>query len=63
MLTKSRYDCTGEYNLLLFAVLVGDGALDRARANAFRSMLPNSDDLMGFFKLLVVVHLILQSGN
>lgn len=57
-----RYDCPGEFHVWV-EVLVGDGAFDRARANAFQSIMPSSDDLVGLLKLLVVMRLILQFCN
>ena len=49
--------------MVLFAVLVGDGAFDRACANAFQSMMPSNDYLVGLRKFMVAIYLILQSEN
>ena len=59
MLPKPRYDCPGEFHVVLFAVLVGDSSFGRVRADSFQSMMPSSDDLEGILEILVVIHLIL----
>ena len=63
VLPKARYDCPGEFHVVLFAALVGAGAFDRARVNGFQSMMLSSDNLVGLPKFLAVIHLILQSRN
>ena len=51
---------SGEFHVILVAVLVGDAAIDGARADAVSSMMSSNDDLLRLLQLLGVVHLILQ---
>ena len=62
-MTRPWYYCPGEFQVVLFAVLIDDGAFNHAHVNAFQTMMSNSDDFVDLGKFLAVIHLILQSKN
>ena len=61
MVLNPRHDCARESHVKLVVVVVGDTAIECARADAFQGMMSSGSDLVRLVHLLALDHPILQS--